>query len=71
VARIHDGLANQELKLLSTCRVRSLLRNKSWDARVAAAHAIEAICKNMEKWEPDGGGSADGKVEVGGTHTHF
>ena len=33
-------------------RVRRLLRNKNWETRVAAAHAVDAICKRMPLWEP-------------------
>ena len=26
--------------------------NKTWDTRVAAAQAVEAIAKNVKRWEP-------------------
>ena len=29
-----------------------MLRNKNWETRVAAAHAVDAICKRMPVWEP-------------------
>jgi len=34
-------------------RVRRLLRHKNWETRVAASHAVDAICKRMPVWEPD------------------
>lgn len=43
-------------------RLRLLLRNKRWDTRVAAAHAIEAVCRAMEPWEPLS--TDDGDTEV-------
>ena len=33
-------------------RVRRLLRHKNWETRVAAAHAVDAICKRVPVWEP-------------------
>ena len=33
-------------------RVRRLLRSKNWETRVAAASAVDAICKRMPVWDP-------------------
>eukprot|EP00794_Sanderia_malayensis_P009222 gene9222-10196_t len=33
-------------------RVRTLLKSNSWDSRIAAAQAIEAIVKNVPQWSP-------------------
>lgn len=33
-------------------QVRKYLGSKSWETRVAAAQAVEAIAKNVRKWQP-------------------
>ncbi|KAJ2852119.1 TATA-binding protein-associated factor mot1 [Coemansia brasiliensis] len=35
-------------------RVYEYLGKKSWDTRVAAAQAIEAICRQVDEWDPSG-----------------
>lgn len=35
-------------------RVQIHLKSKSWETRVAAAHAIQCIAANVPKWNPDG-----------------
>ena len=42
-------------------RVRRLLRSKSWETRMAAAHAVDAICQRLPVWQP----SPDVKMEGG------
>lgn len=50
------------------CRVRLLLRSKSWDTRVAAAAAVEAVCRNMDAWEPNvGADRVKGEEEASAT----
>jgi TATA-binding protein-associated factor len=54
-------------------RVRRLLRHKNWETRVAAANAVDAICKRMPVWDPsscktedgDGGKSVDPLISQG------
>jgi len=40
--------------LLHTCtlQVRVYLTSKSWDTRIAAGQAVEAIARNVKKWQP-------------------
>lgn len=33
-------------------QVRTYLTSKSWDTRIAAGQAVEAIAKNVKKWQP-------------------
>jgi hypothetical protein len=54
------GLAAQNSILY---RARLLLRSKSWDTRVAAAAAVEAVCRNMEAWAPRVDGAA-GEIKM-------
>ena len=32
--------------------MRTYLTSKSWDTRIAAGQAVEAIAKNVKKWQP-------------------
>lgn len=32
--------------------MRSYLASKSWETRVAASQAVEAIARNVKKWDP-------------------
>lgn len=33
-------------------QVRTYLTSKSWDTRIAAGQAVEAIARNVKKWQP-------------------
>lgn len=33
-------------------QVRKYLHSKSWETRIAASQAVEAIAKNVKKWDP-------------------
>ncbi len=37
--------------------------SKSWDSRVAAGQAIEAICDNVPQWDPPHGTSTDDSID--------
>ncbi|KAJ2451218.1 TATA-binding protein-associated factor mot1 [Coemansia sp. RSA 2336] len=44
-------------------RVYEYLGKKSWDTRAAAAQAIEAICRQVDEWDPDGNGDVKPQEE--------
>ena len=47
VQRLHP----HELNILVN-KVHCYLQSNNWDTRIAAGHAIEAICRNVCQWEP-------------------
>ena len=47
-------------------RVRRLLRSKNWETRVAAANAVDAICKRMPVWDPSSCLKMEDATENGG-----
>ena len=47
VQKLHPHELNN---LLS--KVHVYLESNNWDTRIAAGHAIEAICRNVPQWEP-------------------
>lgn len=49
VVKVHPD----ELQMLM-CRVHTCLRSKSWDTRIAAGEAFEAIAGNVPQWNPPG-----------------
>ena len=40
-----------------------LFSSKSWDSRVAAGQAIEAICDNVAQWDPPQGTGTDETID--------
>ncbi|KAK7502412.1 hypothetical protein BaRGS_00006365 [Batillaria attramentaria] len=54
VQRLHPYELNNLL-----AKVRGYLRSSSWDTRVAAGQALEAIAKNVPQWEPHGAPKSD------------
>ena len=64
------------LALFNTFQVCTYLTSKSWETRIAAGQAVEAIAKNVKRWQPGNsssrqtspsptGGPAEGGRESG------
>lgn len=62
VQRLHPHELNN---LLS--KVRQFLHSSSWDTRVAAGQAVEAIVRNVSEWFPSGGATGTGFAPVADT----
>ncbi|XP_064613763.1 TATA-binding protein-associated factor 172-like [Liolophura sinensis] len=65
VQKLHPHELNNLL-----AKVHVYLRSTSWDTRIAAAQAVEAITRNVPQWQPRGGpkkeeGEADEGVSAG------
>lgn len=40
--------------MFSILQVHGYLRSNSWDTRIAAGQALEAIARNVPQWDPVG-----------------
>ncbi|RUS77118.1 hypothetical protein EGW08_015105, partial [Elysia chlorotica] len=59
VVRLHPHELNNLL-----CKVHSYLRSPAWETRVAASQAVEAIAKNVPKWDPKGSPKSENAPSV-------
>ena len=50
-------LLRQNLFCILVSQVCTYLTSKSWETRIAAGQAVEAIAKNVKKWQPGGSSS--------------
>lgn len=47
-------------------KIHTYLRSSSWESRVAAAQAVQAIARNVPQWEPRG--AAKQEIPIEGSH---
>ncbi|KAJ1494031.1 hypothetical protein T484DRAFT_1766948 [Baffinella frigidus] len=52
IGELSEGGSDGQVQGLLT-RVRAMLRSKTWESRVAAAQAIEAIVRRLPPWDPE------------------
>lgn len=57
VQRLHPHELHNLLSRLTT-----YLRSPTWETRIAAGQAVEAILKNVPQWDPPGVPGNDGKI---------